>query len=70
MRAIDPHLHDKFTPKGLDWRTTRHTKYISFNLMVLKIFCFTHYKSMGVIDPQGVASQDSRESMLWSTRCC
>ena len=20
MRAIDPHLHDKFTPKGLDWQ--------------------------------------------------
>ena len=31
---------------------------------------FPHYKSMGVIDPQGVASSDSRGSMLWSTRCC
>ena len=25
---------------------------------------------MRVIDPQGVASQDSRGSMLWITRCC
>ena len=41
---------------------TRHTKYISYSLTVLeKIFlCFSHYKSMGVIDPQGVASLDSR----------
>ena len=27
-----------------------------------KFLCFSHYKSMGVIDPQGAASLDSRQS--------
>ena len=41
---------------------TRHTKYISYNRMILeKIFlCFSRCKYMGVIGPQGVASLDSR----------
>ena len=68
MRAIDPHVHDKISPKGLDWHDlcrgpeSRHTKYICYNLMVSEkaFLCFSHYTSMEIIDPQGVASLISR----------
>ena len=34
-----------------------------------KVFlCFSHYKSMGVLDPQGVASLDSRP-LDWQDLC-
>ena len=69
-----------FHPRGLIGRiyvgATRHTKYISYNRMVLeKIFlCFSHCKYMGVIDLQGVASFNSRSLIgrmyVVETRCC
>ena len=39
MRAIDPHLHDKFSHKGLDWQDLCREPLdilnnISYNLMV------------------------------------
>ena len=67
MPAIDPHVHVKFSAKGLDWQvlcrgTTRHTKYISYNLVVSEkiVLCLSHYQSMGVIDAQDVAKLYSR----------
>ena len=59
-------MHDKFFLNMLDWqnlcRGPLDIRSICYNLMVVeKIFlCFFHYKSIGVIDPQGVASLDSR----------
>ena len=59
MRAIDPHVHDKFPPKRIDWQVLCHTKYTSYGFRD-RYFTFFHYKSMGMIGPQGVASLDSR----------
>ena len=70
-RAIDPQGSDKFAPKKLDWQglcrvpldIAIHTKCISSDPHGFRedfyVFFF-QYKSMGVIDPHGVASLDPR----------
>ena len=67
MRAIDPHVHDKFSPKALDWQALCRGPLDILNIQSITswfqrryFLCFSHYKFMGVIDPQGVASLDSR----------
>ena len=63
MQAIDPHVHDKSSPRGLIGRI-----YVGNHLLFIKphgfrdiFYVFPHYMSMGVIDQQGVASLDSRD---------
>ena len=64
MRAIDSHVHDKFAPKGLDWQVLCRRPLYILNIQAITSWfqkiCYSNYKSMGVIDPQGVASLDSR----------
>ena len=70
-RAIDPHGCDKFAPKRLNWQDlcrvpldiAIHTKYMSCGPNGFRediLWGVFHYKSMGVIDPHGVASLDLR----------
>ena len=58
-------MHDKFSPKRLDWQALCRGPLDILNIQDITMFseiilCFSHYKSMGVIDPQGEASMDSR----------
>ena len=54
-------------PRGLigriyevDHYSLLHTKYIRHMVSEKKIFCFSHYKSMGDNNPRGVANMDPR----------
>ena len=70
LRAIHPKGCDKFAPKRLDWQDLCrvplnigiHTKHISCGPHGFReyFYWFFHYKSMGVVDPHGVASLDPR----------